>query len=118
MVKSESSWTGWLVRDNNVVLASVEVPISMKAKMRGLIGRNKIEGAMYFEGAKFVHTFGMRFTLDIAFVSSKNEVIRTLRLKPNRIIFPVIRSAGIIEAAEGAFSEWDLQIGQIVETKR
>jgi len=111
-------WIGWLVRQDESVLASVEVPTSSKAKLRGLIGRESFDGSIYFEGAKSIHTFGMKFALDVAFISADSLVIRTLRIDPNRITLPVWRSKGVIEAKAGAFSQWDLQIGQKIEIRK
>lgn len=114
---SDDSWSGWLVSDDGKVFASVEVPTSFQAKSKGLLGRSSFEGALFLKGAKSVHTFGMQFDLDIAFISKNWEVIRTVRLGPNRFVMPVIRAAGVIEAEAGAFSRWELQIGDKVEIR-
>ncbi len=73
---------------------------------------------MVLEGASSVHTFGMHFDLDVAFVDADSIVIRTLFLPRNRVTVPVWRSKLIIEAHAGSFGQWDLKIGDKVEVRR
>jgi uncharacterized membrane protein (UPF0127 family) len=116
VVRSGFDQVGWLTHDGRV-LASVEVPARWAAKFKGLIGLDTFEGAFYIEGAKSVHTFGMRFELDVAFLDADMTVVRTTKLSPNRLVLPVLRSKGIIEAESGAFSQWGLQIGDQLEIR-
>jgi uncharacterized membrane protein (UPF0127 family) len=107
---------GWLVRDESV-LASVEIPVGRKARARGLLGRDGIEGAMLLRPARSVHSFGMRFELDVAFIDANGIVIRTLRLHRNRVTFPVWRAVCALEAEAGAFGHWELKIGDEIEIR-
>lgn len=108
---------GWLVREGDV-LASVEIPQTRRARARGLLGRKHFEGAMVLKAAPSVHSFGMHFDLDIAFVDADNVVIRTLFLPRNRLTLPVWRSKLIIEAEAGSFGQWELKIGDKVEVRQ
>lgn len=107
---------GWLVRDGRV-LASLEIPRTRRGKARGLIGRTGIEGAMLLRPARSVHSFGMRFDLDIAFVDGDGVVVRTLRLHRHRITPPVWRARAVVEAEAGTFGQWDLSIGDEIEIR-
>lgn len=107
---------GWLVRDGRV-LASVEIPIGRRAKARGLIGRSSFEGAMLLRPARSVHSFGMRFDLDVAFIDAEDIVIRTLQLHRHRVTLPVWRARGVLEAEAGAFGRWELKIGDQIEIR-
>ncbi len=100
----------WLIRDDRV-LASLEVPDGMKAKGRGLLGRDGLDGAMLLDRTRSVHTFGMRFDLDLAFLDADLVVIRTMRLKRNRITLPVWGARAVLEAEAGTFGSWELHIG-------
>ena len=100
----------WLIRDDRV-LASLEVPEGPRAKGRGLLGRDGLDGAMWLERSRSVHSFGMRFDLDIAFLDGAGVVIRTMRLKRNRVTLPVWGARSVLEAEAGAFGSWDLHIG-------
>lgn len=111
-----ASGDGWLVRDG-VVLASVEIPVGRRAKLRGLLGRDGIEGAMLLRPGRSVHSFSMRFDLDVAFLNADNVVIRTLQLHRNRVTLPVWRARSVLEAEAGSFGLWDLKIGDQIEIR-
>ncbi|MEL7157359.1 MAG: DUF192 domain-containing protein [Actinomycetota bacterium] len=117
MSESADPVAGWLVREGDV-LASVELPQGRRARARGLLGRESFEGAMVLRSAPSVHSFGMHFDLDVAFVDADNIVIRTLFLPRNRVTLPVWRSKLVIEAEAGSFGQWDLKIGDKVEVRQ
>jgi hypothetical protein len=109
--------TAWLVRDGEV-LASLEIPLGWKRRAIGLLGRSSLEGAMLLRPARSVHTFGMRFDLDVAFLDAGGVVIRTLRLHRNRVTPPVWRARSVLEAEAGSFGHWELKIGDQVEIRQ
>lgn len=108
--------TGWLLRDG-VVLASLEIPDRHRLRARGLLGRDGIEGALLLRRCRSVHSLGMRFELDIAFLDPDDVVIRTLRLRPRRVTLPVWGARSVLEAEAGAFGRWGLQIGDQLEIR-
>ncbi len=108
--------TGWLIRDNEV-LASLEVADGHMAKGRGLLGRSSLEGAMLIDGRRSVHSFLMGFELDVAFLDADLKVIRTLRLRRNRMTLPVWQARSILEAEAGAFGRWNLVVGDELEIR-
>ncbi len=107
----------WLLRDEQV-LAAAEVAESRSDRMRGLLGRNGIEGALVLRPCRSVHTIGMRFPIDVAFCTSDMRVLRTVHLRPNRVTRPSVRGCCVIEAEFGAFERWNLQPGDVLEIRR
>ncbi|MGH1490423.1 MAG: DUF192 domain-containing protein [Acidimicrobiales bacterium] len=107
---------GWLVRDEQV-LASLEIADGHMAKGRGLLGRTCLDGAMLIEGRRSVHSFAMAFELDVAFLDADLAVIRTLRLRRNRLTLPVWQARSILEAEAGAFGRWNLVVGDVLEIR-
>jgi uncharacterized membrane protein (UPF0127 family) len=106
----------WLVREGDV-LATAEVAESKRARRRGLIGRPEFEGALVLPSCRHVHTFFMRFPIDVAFCDRNGEVLRAVCLRPWRIS-PLVRNAAFaIEAESGAFERWGLRVGDEVEVK-
>ena len=51
---------------------------------------------MLFERARSVHTFGMRETIDVAFLDRDHRVIRVSTVPPRRIVYAV-RARHILE---------------------
>jgi len=106
----------WLVRDDDV-LAVAEVAVSRGQRMRGLMRRDDIEGALVLRPCRQVHTFGMRFPIDVAFCDRAGVVLHVSTLAPQRVSRPVLRSCFVIEARAGSFDRWKLRAGDVVEIK-
>jgi uncharacterized membrane protein (UPF0127 family) len=79
--------------------------------------RDGFEGAILLRPARSVHTFRMRFPIDVAFLDEDLAVVRMMTLRPNRITLPVWRARSIVEAEAGAFGSWSLQLGDQLEVK-
>lgn len=73
-------------------------------RMRGLLGRNGLpEGEVYlFPHCNAVHTFGMRFAIDIAFLDRNGNVL-SLRenVRPWRMVFGGRKAVSTVEAQAG-----------------
>jgi uncharacterized protein len=106
----------WLVRDGEV-LATLETAESMRAKLRGLLGRDGVDGALLIPRAKSVHTVGMRFPIDVAFCDRDMRVIATVCMRRWRLGRPRLRARCVIEAEAGAFERWRLAPGDRLEVK-
>ena len=106
----------WLLRDDQV-LAALELAEERRARMRGLLGRDHVDGALLIRPGKSVHSFGMQFPIDVAFCDRAGIVLRLSTLAPRRVSRPVRRSSLVIEARAGSFERWKLQPGDVVEIK-
>jgi uncharacterized membrane protein (UPF0127 family) len=106
----------WLVRDGDV-LAAAELADTARARRRGLLGRDGIEGAFVLRPCRHVHTARMRFPLDVAFCDAEGVVVRTVTLVPWRLSPYVHKAAFVIEAQAGAFDRWQLRAGDRVELR-
>lgn len=106
----------WLLRAGEV-LASLEVADGRRARSRGLLGRDGLEGALLLERTRSVHTVGMRFPIDVAVCDGDLVVLRTRRLPPGRVTLPVRHGRRVIEAEAGAFARWGLVEGDQLEVR-
>ncbi len=106
----------WLLRDGQV-LASLEVAATARARARGLLGRDGVEGALLLRPARSVHTLRMRFPIDVAFCDGDMVVVRVVTMVRNRIGRPVRLARCVIEAEAGTFAHWDLKPGDQLEVK-
>ncbi|MGH8976980.1 MAG: DUF192 domain-containing protein [Acidimicrobiia bacterium] len=106
----------WLVRGDDV-LAAAEVVVTRQQRRRGLMQRDALEGVMVIRPCRQVHTFGMRFPLDVAFCDRYGFVLHTATMTPRRVSRFVWRSYFAIEASAGAFDRWGLRLGDVVEVK-
>lgn len=106
----------WLVR-NDEVLASVQVANGTRERVRGLAGRDHVEGGMVLRPCRQVHTVGMRFPIDVAFCDDTGVVLRVSTLPVWRISRFVWRARFVVEAEAGAFERWGLQVGDRLEVR-
>lgn len=106
----------WLVSDGQV-LAAAESPSGVQGRTRGLLGRDGIDGVMVLERCRNVHTFGMRFPIDVAFCDRDGVVVRVATLPPHRISPIVWRAARVLEAEAGAFDRWGVRVGDRLELR-
>jgi len=104
----------WLVRDGEV-LATAEIASTRAARRRGLLGRDGADGAVVLRPCRQVHTFGMRFPIDVVWCGSGGRVLRTASLRRSRVSRPVLRARFVIEADAGAVGRWDLHAGDVIE---
>jgi hypothetical protein len=106
----------WLVSDGNV-MASVEIARTASDRRRGLRGRDGFDGAMAIEQCRWIHTIGMRFAIDVAYLDPSGTVLKITRMSRNRVGEPVLKARSVIEAAAGAFARWGLHVGDVVELR-
>jgi uncharacterized membrane protein (UPF0127 family) len=80
-------------------ILTVEVPMTPRERIRGLIGRPPVP--MLFERARSVHTFGMREPIDVAFLDRNHRVIRVTTVPPRRIVWS-LRAHHVLEVPAGS----------------
>jgi len=100
----------WLVCDGDVV-AALEVARTRRARGRGLLGRDGIEGALLLRPASSVHTFGMRFAIDVAVCDRELVVVRIVTMRPQRLGRPTWQGRAVIEAEAGSLATWGVRVG-------
>lgn len=98
----------WLYRDAQR-LCPVSVARTVRQRVRGLLGRTGIEGALLLQPASSVHTFGMRFDIDVAHLDRDLRVLRVVTMRPNRLGRPVRHARSVLEARAGTLDH--LRIG-------
>jgi hypothetical protein len=106
--------TGWLLRDGQV-LAAAERADSFFDRTRGLLGQRTYDGAMILPRTRSIHSFGVRFPLDVAFLDANMKVVATLRVSTWRLTMPRFRASHALEAKAGCFDRWGLQLGDRLE---
>ncbi|MFJ9338066.1 DUF192 domain-containing protein [Streptomyces sp. NPDC101733] len=97
---------------------ALEVAASYRARTRGLLGRDGIEGALLLTPAASVHTFRMRFAIDVAYLDRRLRVLSVVTMAPGRLGLPRPRSRHVLEAEAGAMARWGLRAGTRVTVER
>jgi uncharacterized membrane protein (UPF0127 family) len=106
----------WLVCAGRV-LASAEVAVSRREKRHGLIGRTDFDGALVIPDCNWIHTIGVRFPLDVAYLDAEGVVLKKTSMSRFVVGTPVLRASTVVEAHRGSFDRWGLRVGDIVEVR-
>ncbi|MFJ4202365.1 DUF192 domain-containing protein [Streptomyces sviceus] len=93
----------------------LETATSYRARTRGLLGRDGVEGALLLSPASSVHTFRMRFPIDVAYLDRGLRVIAVRTMRPGRLGLPRVRSRHVLEAEAGVMEGWGVRVGVRVE---
>ncbi|GAA2551406.1 MULTISPECIES: DUF192 domain-containing protein [Streptomyces] len=110
------------VRGEAAGVPSVRVPLeiatSYRARTKGLLGRDSLDGALLLSPANSVHTFRMRMPIDVAYLDRRLTVVAVRTMPPGRLGLPRLRARHVIEAEAGAMERWGLRVGVRVEVVR
>lgn len=101
-------------RSGSPVLATtVELAVDSASRKRGLLGRVGLAPghALVIAPSNGVHTFGMRFAIDIIFVARDGRVVKIARALAARRIAFAFRAFGVIEMAAGEADRAGLRPG-------
>jgi uncharacterized membrane protein (UPF0127 family) len=100
--------------------SKAEVARTFRKRTKGLIGRSLEDfaqgGALWIVPCDGVHTFGMRFPIDVAYLDSKGQIVKIYhRLAPFRIAALSFRTKSVIELPPGILAQTGTDIGDVLE---
>ena len=102
---------------NGCVIADTVIPaFDSGARRKGLLGRDSFPdgSAMIIAPTNAIHTFWMRFSIDVLFVSRDGVVVKVQKaLSPWRAAVGA-RAYAAIELAAGALKGGDVQVGDVL----
>ncbi len=113
-VSEDHPGPGRLLVDGRDV-ALLERAVTARTRSKGLLGRTGLDGALWLAPARQVHTFRMRFAIDVAHVDKRGAVLLVRTMEPGRLGPWSWRSRGVLEAEAGAFARWGLAPGSTVD---
>ncbi|MER6530995.1 DUF192 domain-containing protein [Streptomyces sp. NPDC001508] len=99
------------------VTVPLEIAVSYRARTKGLLGRDAVDGAMLLSPAGSVHTFRMRMPIDVAYLDRDLTVIAVRTMRPGRLGLPRPQSRHVLEAAAGAMAGWGVAAGARVSVE-
>lgn len=100
-------------RTGRVLASAVDVADTSTSRRRGLLGRDSLDpsAALIIAPCSAVHTFFMRFVIDVVFVDREGRVLKIARdLKPWRIALSPGAYA-VIEFTGGSATRAELVVG-------
>lgn len=97
------------------VRVPLEIATSYRARTKGLLGRDSLDGALLLSPANSVHTFRMRMPIDVAYLDRRLRVVAVRTMPPGRLGLPRLRARHVIEAEAGTMEGWGVRVGARVE---
>jgi uncharacterized membrane protein (UPF0127 family) len=103
-------------RTNEVLATRLEPAFDSATRKRGLLGRDALdpEAALLIAPCSSVHTFFMRFAIDVIFVDKSGRVRKTYAALPARRIAFAWGGFVAIELAAGALAAHDVKAGDVL----
>jgi uncharacterized protein len=102
---------------NTILAEDAEIAASFSQRTRGLLGRDSLPlgKGMHILRCNSVHTFFMRFSIDVVFLSAHGKVLKTfVALKPFRITLPLFRASSVIELPAGTVLNSNTEIDDTI----
>lgn len=80
----------------------------------GLLGTDALDGALWIHRCSSVHTFGMRYPLDLAFVDRSGRVVAATAMRRARLGAPRVRARAVVELPAGRLGSWGITRGAVL----
>jgi uncharacterized protein len=100
-------------RSNKIVAQTLLTAFDSASRRKGLLDHDSLpdESAMIIAPTSAIHTFAMRFAIDVMFVSRDGRVLKVRRhVKPRRLA-AAWRAFAVVELAAGAAERSDTRPG-------
>ncbi|MEU5535687.1 DUF192 domain-containing protein [Streptomyces sp. NPDC020362] len=104
--------------DGTPLALPLEIAASYRARTKGLLGRDAVDGAMLLSPASGVHTFRMRIPIDVAYLDRRLRVIAVRTMRPGVLGRPRLRARHVLEAEAGVMAGWGLVPGATVRVEQ
>ena len=93
------------------------IAYSLSSRMKGLLGTQSLRAGqgILITNCKQVHTFFMKYPIDVIFLDSKNNVLKSTTMKPWRISPWILRAEKVLETPAGISQSLGLTAGSKLE---
>ena len=97
---------------NGRELGACAVADTARTRRKGLLGTDRVEGALWLTKCPSVHMVGMRYPIDVAVLDKEGTVLRVATLRPwVGATRPRLRGAATVETSAGALAAWGVEPG-------
>ncbi len=103
-----------------VIAHQAKLATSLGQRMKGLLGQASLSDneALILKPCSSIHTFFMRFAIDVLFIDKNLQIIRLVQnMPPNRTSPIVWASRMAIELPAGKISQTNTQLGNTIAIK-
>jgi uncharacterized membrane protein (UPF0127 family) len=114
---SASRYTFHNARTGGLLASRVELAVDSASRRRGLLGRDSFDegSALIIAPCNSIHTFFMRFDIDVVFVAKDGRVLKTCAAIPRRRIAFSLGAFAAVELPAGTLAKVETKAGDTVE---
>jgi uncharacterized protein len=97
------------------LVENLEVADTEWRRLKGLLGRTFLpaDRGLLITRCNNIHTFFMKFPIDLVFLDNAMAVVRTMHaLPPWRIVLPVRRAKSVVELQAGFLQNHPVSVGE------
>lgn len=104
-------------RTGHILASRVELAVDSESRRRGLLGRDGFEAgsALVIAPCSAIHTFFMRFAIDVVFAARDGRVLKVCRGVPRSRIALKLGAFAAIELPAGSLAAADPEPGDQLE---
>jgi uncharacterized protein len=117
LTNPDTRWTLRNTRSQRTLADRLEAAFDSASRNKGLLQRDSLPAgqALILAPCNSIHTFFMRFSIDVLFMSRNGQVLRLARtLAPWRIAM-AWRAAAVVELPAGTIDQTDTRVGDVLE---
>lgn len=106
---------------STIVASNLKEARDFFSRLKGLIGRSILRDGegLWMARCRAIHTFGMRFPLDVVFINGDMIVKKAVKsVHPFCPLVGCLSAKGVLELPEGTIERAQLQIGDKIEIFR
>ena len=110
--------TAFNISKDTVIASDLKEAVNFSQRFIGLMGKDRLEKneGLWMARCRAIHTFWMRFPLDVVFLDRELIVIKTVKgLRPFRPVVSCRHAQGVLELPEGTIERARIQIGDRVK---
>jgi uncharacterized membrane protein (UPF0127 family) len=102
---------------NTVLATSLEFAASSGQRRKGLLGRNALAAGegLWIAPCEAVHTFWMRFPIDLVFLDRNNRIRKLISGVPPWRLSGCLSARSVVELSSGAIQATQTQPGDLLE---
>ncbi len=101
-----------------VIAARVKIACDFRSRSVGLLNRSSLQDdeALLIKPCNSIHTFFMKFPIDVVFLDQKGKVVRAKKnLVPWRLCFCLIKGYMTLELPAGKLDKSHINVGEILK---
>ena len=106
------------MRTNRELSDNVDIADTFYKRMKGLLGKSELRAgeSLLIKPCMSVHTFFMRFSIDVIFLNKRNQVVAAVKdLRPYRLSRFFIKAVSVLELPAGTIEATSTAVGDEIE---